>query len=121
MVEIIEITPSIIKLKGVNFGDGVRVEKIMEICHKYKHLYKDGYPYGRKTRKAMKQRLKKWADCPGICFTYLVTNDNEGHFLEIHVLVSDKESLLQKYTEQEIEYFMQMYTQGIADEIVEQI
>ena len=118
MVEIIEITPSMIRLKGVNFTDGERVEKIMEICHKYKHLYKDGYPCGRKTRKEKKYRFRKWAQYPGICFTYLVTNDNEGHFLEIHILVSDKETLLKKYTEQDIEYYMQMYTQGVADEII---
>ena len=118
MIEILEITPSIIKLAGVSFTDGERVQMIMSICHKYKHMYKDGYPLGRKGRKALGKRLKKWADCPEICFTYLITDDNQGHYLAIHVLVSDTEELLKRYTEAEIEYYMQMYVQDVANEIV---
>lgn len=118
MVEIVSITPSRIKLKGITISDGEKVKKIMDICHEYKHMYKDGYPYGRKTRKLMGKRLKKWTDCPQICFTYLVTDDNEGHYLAIHVLVSDTEELLKRYTEQEIEYYMQMYVQDVANKII---
>ena len=118
MVELKKISPSVIELTGVNFADGEKVQQIMDICHKYKHLYKEGYPYGRKTRKAMGKRLKKWVDCPEICFTYLVTDDNAGHHLAIHVLVSDTESLLKRYSPSEIEYYRQMYTQDVANEIV---
>ena len=121
MVEVKEITPGKIKLGGIHFADGEKVQKVMDICHKYKHMYKDGYPCGRKTRKESKKRYKKWAECPEICFTYLVSDDNEGHYLTIHALVSDTDSLLKKYTEEEIEYFRQMYTQDVADEIVKTI
>ena len=119
MVEIISITPSSIELSGVRISDGEKVQQIMDICHKYKHLYKDGYPYGRKTRKELKKRLKKWADCPEICFTYLITDDTEGHYLAIHVLVSYTEALVKKFTETEIEYYKQMYTQSVAEEIIQ--
>lgn len=118
MVEVLEMTPAHIKLGGVHFVDGEKVQKIMDICHKYKHMYKEGYPCGRKTRKESKKRLKKWDKCPEICFTYLVSDDNAGHHLMIYVLVSDIESLLKKYTEQEIDYWRQMYIQDVADEII---
>ena len=118
MIEIARITPSSIELKGVKFSDGETAQKIMDICHKFKHLYMEGYPCGRKTRKNAKKRYKKWVDCPEICFTYLVTNDNASHNLAIHVLVSDIQSLLKRYTEKEIEYYIQMFTQDIADEVI---
>lgn len=118
MIEIVEITPSTIELKGINFKDGEEVQQIMDICHKYKHLYKEGYPCGRKTRKKQEQQTERWVDCPEICFTYLITNDNAKHHLVIRVLVSCTKSLLKKYNETEIEYFMQMFTQNIADEII---
>ncbi len=118
MVEIKKITPSTIELTGVKINEGDKVQKIMDICHKYKHMYKEGYPYGRKTRKELKKRLKKWQECPEICFTYLVTDDNEGHHLTVHVLVSYTETLVKRYTEKEIEYYRQLYTQSVADEII---
>ena len=118
MIELVEITPSTIELKGVNFKDGEKVQQIMDICHKYKHLYKEGYPCGRKTRKKQKRQTERWVDCPEICFTYLVTNDNAKHHLVIHVLVSHKKSLFKKYSEDKIGYFMRMYTQNVADEII---
>lgn len=118
MVEIASISPSIIELRGVKFEEGEKVQKIMDICHKFKHLYLEGYPCGRKTRKEKGLKLKRWGKCPGICFTYLVTNDNKSHNLAIHVLVSDVQSLLKKYSQDKIDYFTQMYTQDVADEIV---
>ncbi len=118
MVKITRITPSTIELKGIHFGsDGDKIDTIMDICHRFKHIYKDGYPYGRKTRKKRGERLEKWSKCPGICFTYLVTNDTRGHNLEIVVLVSDEEKLLERYTKEEIENYKQMYTQDVADAI----
>lgn len=118
MVEIASISPSIIELRGVRFEEGEKVQKIMDICHKFKHLYLEGYPCGRKTRKEKDLKLKRWGKCPRICFTYLVTNDNKSHNLAIHVLVSDVQSLLKKYSQDQIDYFTQMYTQDVADEIV---
>lgn len=118
MVEITKITPSSIELKNISIADGEKVQKIMDICHKYKHLYKEGFPCGRKTRKETKKRMKKWMNCPEICFTYLITNDTKDHNLAIHVLVSNTEDVRKRYSESEIEYFMQMYTQDVADEIV---
>lgn len=118
MIEIVEITPSSIELKGVRFKEGEKVQKIMDICHKYKHLYKEGYPCGRKTRKKQEEQATKWKNCPEICFTYLVTDDNAKHHLMIRVLVTRTKALLKRYSENEIEYFMQMYTQNVADEII---
>ena len=117
MIEIVKITPSTIELKGVRFSDGQTVEKIMNICHKFKHLYLEGFPCGCKTRKNSKKKMKKWADCPGVCFTYWVTNDSENHNFTINILVSDIKNLLEKYTEREIEHFKQNYTQDVADAI----
>ncbi len=117
MIEILRVTDSTIELSGISFRDGEMVDKIMEICHKFKHLYLEGYPCGRKTRKKSTEKYKKWTESPGICFTYTVTNDNENHNLIIHVFVSDMETLLKKYTEREINYYTQMYTQEIADGI----
>lgn len=124
MAEIVRITPSTIELREINFkDDGEKVQKIMDIAHRFKHLYLEGYPCGRKTRKESKKRYKKWSDCPEICFTYLVTNDNTAtpNNLIIRVLVSDVEHLIEKYTQEEIDFYTQMYTQDVADEIVRTI
>lgn len=118
MVEVIKITPTSIKLEGISFRDGEKVEKIMEICHKYKHMYKDGYPCGRKARKESGIVYKKWGKCPKICFAYLITNDNRSHNLEIDIVVHDVESLLKRYTLKEVEHFTQLYAQDVADEIM---
>ena len=118
MVEITKTTPSTIKVKNIGIADGNKVQMIMNICHKYKHLYKEGFPCGRKTRKTCRQRIEKWANCPEICFTYLITIDAENHNLTIGILVSDLENLRKRYTEREIEYHTQMYVSDIADEIL---
>ena len=118
-MEVTGVTSSTIELKGISFSDGAKLEKIMDVCHKYKHLFKDGYPCGRRTRKKISQPLKKWGDCPEICFTYYLTNDNKDHHLAIQILVSDEESLLKKYTKREIEYFTQLYTQFVSDSIMD--
>ena len=112
------ITPETIELSGVGFRDGEKVQQIMDICHKYKHLYIEGYPCGRKTRKEKKLKLKKWVDCPEICFTYLITNDNETGNLAIKLFISHQEQLAEKYSEKEILYFLQMFSQSIAEEII---
>lgn len=116
MIEIAAITPSSITLKGIEPYDYAGVEKIMDICHKYKHMYNDGYPCGRKARKKLGKRLKKWAYCPEICFVYLLKQSDES--LIIRILVSDYEGLLKKYSIEEIEHYRQMFTQNIADEIM---
>ena len=72
MVEITSITQTDIELKGVSFDDKDMVEDIMAICHRLKHLYMEGHPCGKKTRRKNKIRMKKWAQCPEICFVYLV-------------------------------------------------
>ena len=124
MVEITTVTSSIIELSGIGFSDGEKVQKIMDICHKYKHLYKDGYYFGRKTRKKRGTKTAKWADCPEVSFTYLVTddtNDSQDPRLRIHVLISDTNGIHDRYTDNEIEYFRNMYVQEVADEILSTI
>ena len=118
MVEITKIDSSTIELRGISIADGEKVKTIMDICHEYKHLYMEGYPCGRKTRLKNKKRIKKWAECPKICFTYLVTNDTKNHNLAIKILVSDTQNLKKIYSDREIEYYMQMYTQDVADRII---
>ena len=115
MVEITSIAQTDIELKGVSFDDKDMVEDVMAICHRLKHLYMEGRPYGKKTRRKNKIRMKKWAQCPEICFVYLVSASDR---LKIHILVSDVESLLERYTQSEIDYFTQMYVQDVADEII---
>ena len=117
MIEIAKITNSSIELKGVSFSDGEKIQEILEICHRTKHMYLEGYPCGRKTRLANKQRLKKWSDYPGICFTYVTTNDNKEHNVEIRILASNMEKLLERYTKKQIEYYSQKYIQDVANEI----
>lgn len=107
-----------IELEGVHFKDGELVEQIMEICHKYKHLYKDGYPCGRKARKKSGIVMEKWAKCPEICFAYLITNDTKGHNLLVKILLSNWESLQKRFTSAEIDYYAQMFAQDVADEIL---
>ena len=115
-----EITDSGIKLDGVSFkDDGDKIQAIMEICHRYKHLYLDGYPCGHKTRKAQGLRLKKWGECPQICFTYYATNDTDGHNLAIQVVVSDMENLQKRYTIKQIEEFRQKFLLDVSRKIAD--
>ena len=118
MIDIIKVNERSIELRGVHFKDGEVIEQIMDICHKYKHLYKDGYPCGRKTRKKDGKRVKRWTDYPGICYTYLITNDTKEHNLLIKILVSSLDALKKKYTNTEIEHFTSMYIQDVTDEIL---
>ena len=118
MIEVTKVTDTSIELNGVHFKDGELVEQIMEVCHKFKHLYKDGYPCGRKARLKKGERTEKWDKSPGICFTYLITNDTKGHHLSINVLVSNVEQLREKYPDVVIMYFLQMYLQDVADGIM---
>ena len=118
MIEIASITSTVLELKGISFNEGDKVQKILDICHKWKHMYMEGYPCGRTTRKQSKTRFKRWGSHPGICFTYLLTDDNEKHNLAIHVIISDMQKLRKKYSEREIMYYAQMYLQNVADEII---
>lgn len=117
-IAIKEIAPFTLVLQGANFNDQKKVQRVMDACHKHKHLFMEGYPCGRKTRKKMGGRMKKWPDYPGICFTYLVTA-GKNDTLTVRVLVSSVEDLLTKYTRGEIGYYVQMYLQGVAEEIIE--
>ena len=121
MVEIIKNTSSGIELSGVKISDGEKMEIISNVCHKWKHMFKEGYPYGRKTRKERQERLKKWSGCPKICFTYLFTDDTAGHHLAIQIFVSYTEAVIKKYSEDQIEYYKCLYTQNVADEILKEL
>ena len=113
----IEIEPFMLTMKGISFSDNETVQTIMDVCHKNKHLYMEGFPCGRKTRKKIKKKFERWAECPGMCFTYLVTSKAENS-VTIRVLVSSVEELLGRYTRREILYYVQMFLQGIADEVL---
>ena len=118
-IEIVEITPFILKLKGVGFNEIDKIRHIETVCHKYKHLFMEGFPCGRKTRKQLGIRMKRWQDYPGICLTYLVT-PKENNTATVRVLVSSVEKLLSRYTRSEIGYFVQMFLQYIAEEVAAQ-
>lgn len=118
-MEIRKISNTTIELSGVDINSKAEIEQILKACHKIKHLYLEGYPCGRKTRKKNNLKLKKWAKCPEICFVYLVTPLGDG--LIIRVLVSDLVSLKKRYTDDEINYFASMYIQNVADEITKEI
>ncbi len=117
MVEIVKIGASSIELKGVAFKESDKVQQILDICHRFKHLYMEGFPCGRKTRRENNLKLKKWAACPKITFTYIVTPPYSEN-MTINILVSDLQDLRKRYTQTQIEYFTAMFVQGIADEII---
>lgn len=123
--------PKVVKISGEEIIiRGLRLSNsISKICHEQKHLYKEGYRCGRKTRKQMGKRTKKWEDCPEICFTYLFTDDFDedkeygahNGFLKIKILVSDRESLRKKYSNDEIAEYAYKFALSIADRIEEQL
>ena len=120
LVEIKEIQKSTIKLTGISFKDSEAIQKITEVCHHYKHMYRDGYPVGRKTRKKTGKRFYRWTDCPEISFTYLIMPDTSGQSsVKISIYVSDIEETEKKYSKEEISYFMNMFVQNIADGILQ--
>lgn len=102
-----------------------KINAILDICHRKKHLFKDGYEHGRKTRKALGKVTERWADCPEICFAYLLTDDFDedkrykGHndLLKISILISDETSLLKRYTREQIDDIAYKYATSVADEI----
>lgn len=123
--EIVKVSKEEIIIRGLSS----KMSKIAEICHEQKHLYKEGYRCGRKTRKKIGEKTEKWEDCPEICFTYLLTDDFDenkkykGHngFLKIKILTSDRQSLLEKYSKVEIDDYAKQFAESIADEITMQI
>lgn len=117
MIKVVEVTEEKIELEGISFLDGEKVEQIMNICHKYKHMFLDGYPCGRKTRKISSEKYRKWEESPGICFTYTITDDNSCHHLMIKVFVSEEDKLLKKYSAKEILHYKELYTLRVSKEI----
>ncbi|MBR6505558.1 hypothetical protein IKT18_01815 [Candidatus Saccharibacteria bacterium] len=118
-IEIVEITPFVLRFKGVGFNEVEKIMYIESVCHKYKHVFMEGFPCGRKTRKRLGARMKRWQDYPGICLTYLVT-PRENNTATVRVLVSSVEKLLSRYTRSEVGYFVQLYLQYVAEEVVAQ-
>ena len=118
MFEIAKMDSTSVEFKGITFKEGDKVQKIMDICHSWKHMFLEGYPCGRKTRNKLEKRPKKWADAPGVCLTYLVTNDNESHHLKLAILIGNEELLKRQYNKKELAYFVQMYLQRVTDEIL---
>ena len=101
------------------------MDLIAKICHEQKHLFKDGYRHGRKTRKQLGAKTDRWEGCPEICFTYLITDDFDEHkefpehsgFLKIEILVSDWNNLLVRYTHEQVDGYAYMFAMSIADKI----
>ena len=116
MVKIKELTPRTIELKGINVNDEEAIEKILSICHKHKHRYKDGHNSGKEAREDPKN-LKRWSGCPGVCFVYLIGEGKEQDTIIIRAMVSHHNSI-KKFTEVELDHFRQLYTQDVADEVI---
>ncbi len=114
-IEVKEITPFICDLTiGAKFEPEAR-EKIEKVCHKYKHIFMEGYPCGRKTRKKLGIRLERQQN-PGICLTYLVTSN--GGSATVRILVSSVEEALKRYTRREILWFVQDFMQSLTEELI---
>ena len=121
-VSIAKVSPEEIVLWNVSMA---KMNLVAEICHEQKHLFKDGYRHGRKTRKKDGKPTKRWEGCPEICFTYLITDDFDEHkefaehagFLRIEILVSDWENLMIRYSREQIEAYAYMFAMRIADNI----
>lgn len=112
-----EVEPFTLTIKGLDLSDET-MKLVGNVCHKHKHLYKEGYPCGRKTRMKTKKKYVRQKN-PGMCFTYLVTKHNG--VLVIHVLVSSLKELLERYTLDEILFQVQQYLQDVADELLKVI
>ena len=131
MPSIVQVNHKSIILEGIDMFDKPLVEEILKICHRYKHLYLEGYKAGRKTRKAEGDMTEKWADCPEICITYTLmpcteifeeennfTPKGNTSYLEIRNFVSEEEKLsLTRMTADEIIYWRNRFTNDIADDI----
>ena len=121
-VRIAKVSPEEIVLYNVDLS---RIDLITEVCHEQKHLFKDGYRQGRKTRKKDGKPTKRWAGCPEICFTYLITDDfdedkefkEHSGFLKIKILVSDWVGLMSRYSSEQVDAFAYMFAMRVADDI----
>ena len=121
-VRIVKVSPEEVIIKNLDLS---KMDLITKICHEQKHLFKDGYRHGRKTRKKQGVKTNRWEGCPEICFTYLITDDFDEHkefpehagFLRIEILVSDWNNLLARYTHEQVEAYAYMFAMSIADKI----
>lgn len=114
-IEVKEITPFICDLTIGAREETEAREKIEKVCHKYKHIFMEGYPCGRKTRKQLGIRLERQQN-PGICLTYLVTSN--GGSATVRILVSSVEEALKRYTRREILWFVQDFMQSLTEELI---
>ena len=115
-IEVIEVTPFILRLKGIGRDEVEKIWFIESVCHKYKHIFMEGYPCGRKTRKKLGIRMERQQN-PGICLTYLVTPQGNDT-VTVRILVSSVEEALKRYTRREILWFVQDFMQGLTEELI---
>lgn len=108
----------VIKLDAENITNEEK-EKLLTILHKHKHLFLDGFPHGKKTRRELKKKAgivyEKWKDSPEVCITYYLTSTNDG--LEIVSMIGNLDDAAKKYTQTELFHFMQLWQQDVIDEI----
>ena len=126
--QIVEVNDKSIIVKGLSMkDDGGIIQKIMDICHRTKHLYKDGYECGHKTRSKTGKRHAYWEDCPHICIVYLITNDMDYEtgfkkdpnvpYLKICTVISELDDLKKRLTDREISLIRQMFISEISEKV----
>lgn len=112
------IKDNCINIDGIDIN-AEAIEKVMNICHKYKHLYLDGYPHGRGTRKKLAETgvvFKKWRNSPHICISYIIRKSSENG-LSIEAIVANKEKIKNKYSDEELRLFLYNWQQDVAENI----
>ncbi len=94
-------------------------EFVLNICHKHKHMYLDGYPHGKKTRRKLRKQggieYDKWADSPEIDIVYYLSQKDER--TEIIAIIGNLTDHAKRYTERELELFLQNWQQSVIEEI----
>ena len=116
----ISITPDAIIIDGTDKNNQAR-ENILGVCHKYKHLYLDGYPHGKKTRRRLYDKAgivyQKWEESPKICIMYRLVPDESAGKILIKAFIANLEETSSKYTKRELSLFLQQWQQSVADEV----
>lgn len=100
--------------------DTETAEKIMKICHKYKHLYLDGFPHGRNTRKKLAGTgavFNKWENSPHVCITYVFKKANEK--VIINAIIANRQDVSRIYTDEELQLFLQQWQQDVLESLEE--
>lgn len=95
-------------------------ETILNICHKHKHLFLDGYPHGQKTRRKLKKQggitYTKWTGSPEIDIVYYLNESND--LVNIVSIIGNQQEAREKYTNKELGLFLQNWQQYVIDDIL---